>query len=39
MTTRSPTEVVNTASPLLVFQIRTVNSSPGSTGDEKRPSM
>ena len=39
MTTRSPTEVVNTASPSPVSQARTVSASPGMTGEAKRASM
>ena len=36
---RSPTVVVNTASPSPVRHILTVSASPGRTGEEKRPSM
>ena len=39
MTTRSPTEVVNTASPSPVSHALTVSASPGMTGDAKRASM
>ena len=39
MTTRSPTEVVNTASPSPVSQALIVSASPGSTGEAKRASM
>ena len=39
MTTRSPTDVVNTASPSPVSQALIVNASPGITGDAKRASM
>lgn len=39
ITERSPTDVVNTARPGSVTQARTVSTSPGMTGGEKRPSM
>ena len=39
MTTRSPTEVVNTASPSPVSHALIVSASPGSTGEAKRASM
>ena len=39
ITTRSPTEVVNTASPSPVAHARTVSASPGYTGEVNRPSM
>ena len=39
MTARSPTDVVNTASPSPVSHARIVSSSPGMTGDAKRASM
>ena len=39
MTTRSPTDVVNTASPEPVPHMLMVSASPGSTGDANRASM